>query len=231
MQRPSPTRRRRAGVTLIEILMASIILAIAGAAVFRIFSSANNQIQMTDERRELRYYMREIFSHLNRQPLHELWDHYGPEGFGPARPLAGALALVDGNGKLVDPQNVANNPLAFTQSFIDEITRDGLDARIGFNFFYRDSELRYQGDAPDPRIGLLHMQAGVAAVTIYDREDPEERSLLTWSQPIMCPTIVGRPGLQLASCPALNKDVKCRYGPWLKALENNSWNPQDDECP
>lgn len=222
--------RARRGVTLIEVLIASIILALAGAAVFQVFSGANTAIRKTDERRELRYYLREIFSHLNRQPLHELWNHYGPEGLGPARPLAGAMALVDANGKMVDPEKPENNPLAFTQAFLDDMARDGLDARIGFDFFFRDSELRYESGKPSPTIGLLHMQAGAARVTIFDREDPVERPLLTFAMPIMCPTIVGRPGLQLASCPALQKSVECEYGPLLKTYENNSWDATEAEC-
>ncbi len=228
METHPPVPARRAGVTLVEVLIATIIMAIAGVAAMNIFTASSFGIRQTDERRELRYYIREIFAHVNRQPLHELWDHYGPQGFELApRPLVGALALVDASGKLVDPAKPQFNPLGFTQGFLDDLRRDGLSAKIWFEFYYRDQELRYKGKEPDPQIGLRHMQAGVAAVSLYDVNDPEERSLLLWRQPVMCAAIVGRPGLQLSSCPAMQKDVKCRYGPVLARREGRTWTPED----
>jgi hypothetical protein len=142
------------------------------------------------------------------------------------------MALLNANGKLVDPTNLDNNPLAFTQSFINEMRTDGLGGRVFFEFYYRDEELRYQNGEPSPQVGLRHMQAGVASVQIYDLNDPEERTLLDFRQPVMCPMIVGRPGIQLSSCPALNQQVKCKYGPKLALREGRTWTPEEQaECP
>jgi prepilin-type N-terminal cleavage/methylation domain-containing protein len=220
------TKRRRRGLTLIEVLIATIILAVAVVAVMQIFRGANIGIRKTDERRELRYYLSEIYAHVNRQPLHELWDYFGPPDFAD-RSLAGKLALINAEGKLEDPSDLNKNPLGFTQTFIDEMRRDGLGGRVFFEFYYRDEELRYKDGEPDPQVGLAHMQAGVASVQIYDLSDPEERTLLEFRQPVMCPMIVGRPGIQLSSCPALNDAVKCQYGPKLAAREGRSWTAAD----
>lgn len=223
-------RTRRQGLTLVEVLIATIVLAVAVVAVMQIFRGANIGIRKTDERRELRYYLSEIYAHVNRQPLHELWDYFGPPDYAD-RSLAGKMALLDADGKLVDAADLAKNPLGFTQTFIDEMRRDGLGGRIFFEFYYRDEELRYEDGKPNPQIGLAHMQAGVASVQIYDLNDPEERTLTEFRQPVMCPMIVGRPGIQLSSCPALNNAVKCVYGPKLAAREGRTWTTEDQaEC-
>lgn len=219
-------RSRRRGLTLIEVLIATIILAVAVVAVMQIFRGANLGIRKTDERRELRYYLSEIYTHVNRQPLHELWKYFGPPDFAD-RSLAGKLALVNADGELADPDDIDKNPLAFTQTFLDEMRRDGLGGRVFFEFYYRDEELRYEDGKPSPQVGLAHMQAGVASVQIYDVNDPEERTLLEFRQPIMCPMIVGRPGIQLSSCPALDDTVKCIYGPKLAAREGRVWTAED----
>lgn len=219
-------RNTRGGVTLVEILIATIVLAVAAVSVMNIFRGANVGIRKTDEQRELRYYLQEIFAHVNRQPLHELWDHFGPKPWA-SRSLAGAMALLDADGKLVNPADLDNNPLGFSQAFIDDMRRDGLGAKIWFEFYYRNEELLYEGKDPSPMVGLLHMQAGLAAVALYDLKDPEERNLILFRQPVMCPMIVGRPGIQLSSCPALNKAVKCQYGPKLAAREGRTWTGED----
>lgn len=222
--------RNRAGLTLIEILMATVILALSAAAAMNVFTTSSMGIRKTDERRELRYYLREIFAHVNRQALHKLWDHFGPSGPGlPPRPLGGSLALVDAQGKLVDPANPGNNPLGFDQGFLDDLRRDGLDAKVEFMFYPRNELLVGPNGEPNPHVGLRYMQTGYAGVILFDREDPQERQLIRWNQPVMCPAIVGRPGLQQSSCPALNPSIKCQYGGWLAIFEGRP--RAADECP
>ncbi len=233
--------RRVRGTSLIEILIASVLLAVAGVAVMSIYRAGTKGIQVSDLRREERFYLQEILAHVNRNSLHQLWDHYGPQGFGPPRPLLGALALVDGNGKMADPENLQANPLGFTQDLLDEMRRDGIQARIDFDFYSRN-ELQVKEDgAPNQFIGLLHMQAGYVAISLFNRdpgEDPgapppdptQVAPVAVWRQPIMCPAIVGRPGLKLSSCPALSPRVKCKYGPELARKEGYTWTPEDEKA-
>lgn len=222
--------RTRRGLTLIEILMATVILAMSAAATMNVFTTSSMGIRKTDERRELRYYLREIFAHVNRQALHKLWDHFGPAGTGqPVRPLNGDLALVDAAGKLVNPSDANNNPLGFDQGFLDDMRRDGLDARVEFRFYPRNELMVGPNGEPQPHIGLRYMQTGYAGVVLYDSRDPAERELLRWNQPVMCPAIVGRPGLQQSSCPALNPAIKCTYGGYLAIFEGRP--RAADECP
>lgn len=219
---------QKRGFTLLEILIAAVILAITGIAVLNIFSQSGRGILKNDERRELRYYLREVLNYVNRQPLHGLWDHFGPEGAGPSRPLAGAICLVDAAGNIVRPHIAESNPLGITQGFVNSLRRDQLEVRIVFDFFFREHLAIGDEGAADPNFGLLHMQAGGVWIGLFDANDPEsigtddasrEKALLQWRQPVMCPAIVGRPGLKLSSCPALQKDVKCKYSKWLAPYE------------
>lgn len=233
----------RRGTTLVEILIAAVILSIAGVAVLGIFSQSTRSIKGTDMRREERFFLQSILSHVNRVSLHELWDHYGPEGAGPPRPLLGSLALVGSDGKLADPTSPTANPLGFTNEFLTELFGAGLKARIDFEFYTR-AELNTNGDVPDPEYGLLHMQAGYVTLYLFNMEDGEDPGApppqpvdnprnyaAAWRQPIMCPAIVGRPGLKLSSCPAIAPVTKCRYGPVLAGYEGYEWTQDDiDEC-
>ncbi len=220
---------RRRGITLIEVLVASIVLAVAAVSVMNVFRGSAMGVRKTDEKRELRYYLAEVFSHLNRRPLHELWDAYGPPPHA-SRSIAGAMVLTDASNTIIpdaDPLIPKNNPLGLTQSFVDELHRDRIGVKIWFNFYYRQEDLDYSGTTPNSAIGLLHMQAGIARVALYSLDDPEERHLSEWRQPIMCPMIVGRPGIKLSSCPALSNSVKCEYGPLVAAAEGRTWTADD----
>jgi len=230
----------RSGFSLIEVLIAAVILSVAGVAVLSIFSVSSKGIRTTDMRREERFFLSSILTHINRVGLHELWDHYGPEGVGPERRLMGALALVDADGGLVAPEDPVANPLGFTQDFLDDLRLAGLKARIDFDFYTRE-ELNYSEDGtPHPEIGILHMQSGYATVYLFPVEDdadfgtpppdPEQGgALAAWRQPIMCPAIVGRPGLKLSACPAIAPRIKCTYGPLLAIKEGFEWGEKDQE--
>lgn len=232
------TAASRRGFSLIEVLFAAVILALAGVAVLGVFSSSTRTIQAADARTEYDFYVQKILQHAQSHSLHPLWDNYGPEAAGLDRPLLGRLALVDQDGALAAPDDPAANPLGFPQSFLRDLARAGLDARLSFDFFTRE-ELGIRpvetppvpGRPPGPtRLtkghGLLHMQAGRITVTLLEGED--ERPVREVTQPLICPQIVGKPGIKLSSCPAVNPRVRCRYQPLLAAIEGFEWTPGDE---
>ena len=237
----------RGGLTLVEILVAAVILVVVAIPMLSIFQSSRQSIARTDRRREVRHITSEILAHASRQPLHDLWDNYGPGevvGFETAGKMHHLLAETNAETGQVN----GDNPLGFSQDFLSEVRGLGLEARLYFEFYTRaelglDQDPRKKpeddpeaprtksasGRAPSlakPAFGILHMQAGYARVDLFDRgllakhkADPEQALVSRWAQPIMCPAVVGRPGLRLASCPAVNAKTKAKYLPLLAMRE------------
>ncbi len=235
--------KRRQGLSLIEILIASVILAIAGIGIMTIFSTSTNTIGRTDARREYRFYLSEILAHVNRQSLHKLFFHYGPtgqraelnSGMIESRNL-GEVAVLDADGKIVNPEDEMTNPLGFTQAFVTLMHTEGLRAEITFEFLRRKDDLNIQdGKKIDIAVGIRHMQAGMATVDLFQEVtyadgSSESKPVASIAQPIMCPAIVGRPGLKLSSCPAVAPAVKCAYLPILQAIESDFSLPPNFEA-
>jgi prepilin-type N-terminal cleavage/methylation domain-containing protein len=222
----------RRGFSLTEILIGTVILAVVGVPMLGVFISSKHNVKRTDARREVRFYMQKIFDHLNRQPLHDLWKNFGPGevvGFDAAGRMRHRIAEYDARSGRI----TGDNPLGFTAEFVQEMLRDGYEARVFFEFFTRKeleiTPAQYRPGVPDnpsPLWGILHMQAGWAQVYLLDREKlrtnggNEAQSVIgQWKEPIMCPAIVGRPGLKLAGCPAVNPDVRAVYEPLLRRRE------------
>lgn len=228
MERKRHTVGRRRGLTLLEVLIAAVLLAMSGVAVMNIFMGANRGIRKTDERREIRHHLVKVFSHANRQAIHMLFKNFGLPAAGASRPNGGYLARYDENGVLqVRPgMQQVDNPLGISQTFLDELRRDGLSARLRFDFFPRRELMEDRNPnntTIDSNIGIEYMQAGRLTVEIVSWEHPEEAALMSWTQPVMCPMIVGRPGIALKSCPALDPSIQCEYGPGLANYEGD-WN-------
>ena len=223
----------RGAFSLTEILIAAVILALVGVPVIGIFMGSKDAITRTDTARDARYFVNEIFAHAERQSLHELWDNFGP---GEVIPEAGKMkheiALYEPKTGKVTGQPNAANPLGFQESFLQEMTRAGFKAKLYFEFYSR-RDLEVEPQIPDPRkqdiasarYGILHMQAGYATVRLFKLESlskgaDDETALNTeWMQPIMCPAVVGRPGLKLSSCPAVDRKVRAKYLPLLMQRE------------
>lgn len=221
-QPKSHRSRVRKGFSLIEILIAAVILAIVGVGVLTLFSQGTTSIVKTDISREYRFFMQNILAHVNRQSLHKLFFHFRPRGPGGitgqglnSTLLRDEIAKVDGNNNLVNPLSEMTNPLGFTQEFMNDLKAAGLKAGIEFRFIARqDLGTDNSGGSP---YGILHMQAGVATVYLLDRETDD--IVAEWNQGIMCPAIVGRPGLKMSSCPAVSTRVQCQYLPILQQFE------------
>lgn len=213
------------GVTLVEVLVATIILTVAGIPVLMLFTQSRQSIDRVDRRREVRYFAGEILAHASRQPLHELWEQFGPGdvvGWEIAGRMRHQIADFDPrSGKILE-----RNPLGFTRGFLRELIDAGLEARLHFEFYSRE-ELGIvplvptpgQIDRPSPEKGILHMQAGYACVELFETKLGRREKVGQWVEPIMCPAIVGRPGLKLSSCPAIRADVRAKFLPLLGQRE------------
>jgi hypothetical protein len=211
---------RRRGLTLLEVLIASILLVIMGVAVMGVFATSGRGIKKTDERRLYRFFVDELLARAQRHSLHHLWDHFGPASGGAPRPLGGSLADL-GVGEPGGPPG-DGNPLGLTIEFLRELSHYDLDASVRFDFYTREELGVDQEGKPDPETGILHMQAGWLEVTLFPAGEPDN-PIQVVKQPLMCPAIVGRPGLKLSSCPAVAPATKCKYGPILAAKEGFSW--------
>jgi hypothetical protein len=235
------------GLTLVEVLTASLILSLIAIPVLTIFLQSKNNIVRTDSRRKYFHYAREIVSRAERASLHVLWNYYGPKGYNvpgglkdPDRPAFGTIAAFGASGRFRDrlaeydpvtkkltPGNPALhgsdvNPLGFSEDFLDEMAMEGFEGQLSFEFFPRkalgiaDTPPGVIGK-PHADIGILHMQAGYANVRLVDIKN--RQVLYEEMNTIMCPAVVGRPGLKLSSCPAISKGVNLIYAPILKLRE------------
>lgn len=239
---PFPGAPRRRGITLIEVLIAAVILALCAVPVIAIFIQGKQGIVRTDDRRRARFYLNEILARVNRVSLHTLWNYFGPKGYnvngganpqigfsGPTGKFRDRIAEFDASTGQIFPGPPGQvNPLGFTADFLQDLTRAKYDAQITFDFFSKKGLNVTTPDGggigvPDRNIGIMHMQAGFVVVTLVNRDTQEKEAVET--QTIMCPAVVGRPGLKLQSCPALNKDVFDVYDPLLAQYEATLGSP------
>jgi hypothetical protein len=218
---------KRQGLSLSEIMIATVLLTLAAIPVITVFGSSRQIIQRTDERREKRYFLSEILARAQRHSLQTLWDAFGPYFVGAANCgyMRDRIVELDGNNKIIRAPGAAKdpNPLGLTQDFVDDLFYQGYETRIRFEFYPRaDLGVEPAVFKPNGRdkagpYGLLHMQSGFLTVAIRDKADPSDRA--DWRVPMMCPAIVGRPGLKMEGCPALDTDKRREYGPRILARE------------
>jgi hypothetical protein len=221
------------GVSLVEVLIGAAILSVVSVPLINMFISSKTGIVQTDRHRDARFFISEILAHVERHSLHDLWLWYGPnEVIAEAGRMKHELAKLDKKGFVKDSEN--GNPLGFTQEFLYDMTRNDFEARLYFEFYTR-KELEIEPAVYNPKVkdraekyGILHMQAGYVKVELYDLRElakhPKDEKLAiidSWAQPIMCPAVVGRPGLKLSSCPAVNEDTRKKFEPLLRRREES----------
>jgi len=238
-------RLSQEGLTLTEVMIAAVILAMCVIPVIGIFITGKQNVVRTDDQRRARHYLQAILARADRASLHVLWNYFGPKGY----PKSGTLPNVKATGNFAlgksgafedriadyDPSNgkittgpVQNvNPLGFTEDFLKELAVLGMEGQLHFEFFSRKG-LMIHYDADDPtdtvgsvnsKIGILHMQAGWMRARLVNLKTKEIMG--EEIQNIMCPAIVGRPGLKLSSCPAINPEVHSVYHPILAEYEDS----------
>ena len=229
----------RDGFSLSEVMIAMVLLVLAAIPVMAVFQGSKQSITRADERREKRYFLNELVARAQRHSLQTLWDAFGPYFAGGANCgyMRDRVVEIDGGGNIVAGAGTASkmpNPLGLTQDFVDDMKYAGYEARMRFEFYPRDL-LGVKSAGPNPTVfnpngkdipgpyGLLHMQAGFLLLAIRSIADHEDNT--TWRVPMMCPAIVGRPGLKMEGCPALDTDKRKDYGPRILAREGE-WSNQ-----
>jgi hypothetical protein len=217
-------RFQKGGLTLSEILIATVIMVLVSIPVIGLFLTSKQTITRTDTRREKRYFLSEILGRAQKHSLHVLWRYFGPGFVGGMENECGwvrdGIAITDTAGKLLPRPNIVKlqksqmdpNPLGFTQDFMDDLRVAGYEARVRFEF-YRRNKLGVTPAAYAPgekvrqlavgELGVHHLQAGVIAIGVRSKDPREDRTPEIWIVPMMCPAIVGRPGLKMEGCPAL----------------------------
>ena len=217
-------RFEKRGLTLTEVLIATVIMVLVSIPVIGLFMSSKQSITRTDTRREKRHFLGEILGRAQKHSLHVLWRYFGPGFVGGLENECGwirdGIAITDTNGKLLPRPNIVKlqksqmdpNPLGFTQDFMDDMRVAKYEARIRFEFYRRDrlgvtppaytpgEKVRQLAVGP---IGVHHLQAGVIAIGVRSTDPKEDQTPEVWVVPMMCPAIVGRPGLKMEGCPAL----------------------------
>jgi prepilin-type N-terminal cleavage/methylation domain-containing protein len=184
------SRRTSRGFTLLEVLIASVIFTLASVPLVLLFSSTSRQVKGLDRRAEIRALTMQILGRVEAMDFVTLHDHFGIEPESPGR-------LV---GKLVEG---ARNPLMLDRTWIDRLAELGLGAELEFRFMTR-SELGMDPTNPlKSTSGLLHLQAGTVALRVSGPGYDE-----TLRKSVYCPMILGRPGLLLNQCPAVNKALR-----------------------
>ncbi|MBI2943575.1 MAG: hypothetical protein HYY25_05195 [Candidatus Wallbacteria bacterium] len=190
----------RLGQTLFDVLIGAVVLAMVAVPLGLLLTSSSRSIRSTDLGRETRQLLEAVMRRVESTDLTLLWDSYGVEPESPGR-LIGKLAEYTPGGQ------AGRNPLLLDQEVLQRLAELGLECTLEFRFMSRkelgvDAVNHLKSDS-----GLLHLQAGVARLVatgkLGSRPFTEEIK-----KPIYCPMILGRPGLMLSQCPAVNPALR-----------------------
>jgi hypothetical protein len=200
--RPLPGTRRCAASSLVELLISGVILIIVVVPVGLMMSGSSGTVHRVDLQREVRGIVEHVIERAEAQDFGVLYDNFG------IRPdAAGRIAQgLEKNGA---------NPLEIDPDVLRRMQELGLAATLTFRFFTKqqvqvrpDNNLRTQS-------GLLWLQGGVLGLRVrggarsgllgrYEVDETLERT-------VYCPLILGRPGLLLNQCPAVDPSKKAKF--------------------
>lgn len=191
--------RRRDGVSLLEVLIAAAILSIVVVAISSLLSSSQAGIERADESRDSRSIADLIMGYAENADFVLLFKTFGS----PFPECPSCLKGGDNDGSrslLRGGQNV----LGVDDFVLDHLARNRWTVDLKFRFLTRD-ELGYRkADDIKPESGVLRFQAGVVWLRLLEGE----RVIQDVKKTVYCPMIVGRPGLALRQCPAVNPAVR-----------------------
>lgn len=202
-------RRRRRGFNFIELTFAAFFLALLSISIWNFLGGATRSVQRTDARREARFLMKQVLDQVE---------------------AADFLVLYQNFGKTPPTENSGlknSNPLNVEDSVIERLKELKWYVQVKFRFMTRsevgsdvapstgpssvdpeavDIEASSRGNRLRPTTsGILPFQGAVVELAMMPQSDAKIRlPPLTIKKPVYCPLIIGRPGLTLAQCPALN---------------------------
>lgn len=185
------THRPRAGMTLLEVAAAAFFLALLSAPTLQVITGAGRSVQRTDARRETRHLLRQVLERIEAADFLVLYDNFGVEPDSSNR-------MVTGIG------DDTRNPLLLTKQLRERMDELGWEVSLRFRFMTRD-ELGVDPDNPmRSDTGILHLQGAHIELTV----DAPGRPRAVVKKPLYCPLILGRPGLMVSQCPALNPGLQ-----------------------
>lgn len=196
----SPWRRKHRGTTLFEVLIASVLLVMVAVPIGLMLSASSRQVRNTDLDREVRSLMDQVMERVESTDLTVLWDAFGVDPDSPNR-------LRNSLGRMSPLPGGATNPLLLNRRVLDRFAELRLACDLEFRFMTRKELGIDASNRLKSHSGILHLQAGVATLTVrgsVGRRTVDEHL----RKPIYCPMILGRPGLLLSQCPAVNPALR-----------------------
>ncbi|MBI4861710.1 MAG: type II secretion system protein [Candidatus Riflebacteria bacterium] len=191
---------RKRGLTLLEVLIGAVILAIIAVPVGYLITSSSKRVMSTDTLREARAVMDQIMGKIESTDFVILYRNFGwglqPDSPYPHVPEAsGAMkTAIFADGK---------DPLYLGQEIINQMKSGGWNAVLQFRFLTKPEVEMDTSNRLKSLSGVLHLQAGVIKLTLTGPGVKEEIK-----EVLYCPMILGRPGLLLKQCPAVNPALR-----------------------
>lgn len=184
---------RRSAFTLAELLVSSVILLIVALPVGLVMRGSTGAVQRVDVQREVRGIIDHVLERTEAQDFGVLYDNFGIQPDAAGRIADG---IVRGEA----------NPLEIDAAVLARMQELDLRCRLTFRFFTKEEvKVRPENDLRTGT-GLLWLQGGVVALFLQGPGVDE-----TVQRTVYCPLILGRPGLLLNQCPAVDPGKKARY--------------------
>jgi len=186
----TPRPRRRA-FTLLEVVVSGFLLALLAVPLMGMLQGSSRSVRRVDARREGRHLLERILDRVEATDFLILYDNFGIEPESPDRMQEG---LTQGG----------RTPLLLTTALRDTLEEGGWQARLTFRFMTKEEV----GEDPENPVktstGILHLQGAWVTLSLGRKGQPTLRI----RKPLYCPLILGRPGLMLSQCPALNQGLR-----------------------
>lgn len=198
---------RRRGFTLLEVTVSAFLLALVSIPIWGLLNSSSTAIHKVDARKRARMLIREVMDRIESSDFLVLYDAFGVEPDSPNRIREGLTA----GGR---------NPLKVPDHVLQDLEARGWTIKVSFQFMTK-ADVKVKGGggsstSSDPELrnsfsvfqatetGILHLQGGYLTLEVAGSGLPTQRI----RRPVYCPLILGRPGLMISQCPALNAAIK-----------------------
>lgn len=193
----------RNATSLVEMMIASVILMIVVVPVGLMMSGSSNVVQRVDLQREVRTIIEHVIERAEAQDFGVLYDNFGVRPDAAGRIASG---FTKGNA----------NPLEVESEILKRLEELQLQSSLSFRFFSKGDVQVQAGNNLRTQSGLLWLQGGVLTLKVWGgatsnrliaRYEVDE----TIERTVYCPLILGRPGLMLNQCPAVDPVKKAKY--------------------